>query len=109
MAPDKQTARKEISLGLSRKKYKRLEADMFRSRTELANTLCEAEKDHQRHELEMKRAEEQTKELEVALRAADEVGTARFETLLARKSTFSVDACRCKWLFAALQIHLCAI
>lgn len=46
---------------------------MFRSRMELADTLCEVEKDHQKHEIEMKLAEERTKELEVALRAADEV------------------------------------
>lgn len=46
---------------------------MFRSRIELADTSSEVEKSHQRHEVEMKRAEERTKELEVALRAADEV------------------------------------
>lgn len=58
---------------MARTKYKRLEADMFRGRIELADTLSEMEKDNQRHEIEMERAEEQTKELEVALRAADEV------------------------------------
>lgn len=69
----RKTARKEIALGVARTKYKRLEADMFRGRIELADTLSEMEKDNQRHEIEMERAEEQTKELEVALRAADEV------------------------------------
>lgn len=47
---------------------------MFRSRIELADTLCEMEKGHQKHKIETKLAEERTKELEVALRAADEVG-----------------------------------
>lgn len=69
----RKTARKDVSLGVARKRYKRLEADMFRSRVELADTLSEVEKDHQKHENEMKRAEERAKELEVALRAADEV------------------------------------
>lgn len=59
---------------MARKKYERLEADMFRSRTELADTLGEMEKDRQKHDTEMRCAEERTKELEVALRAADEVG-----------------------------------
>eukprot|EP00752_Nemacystus_decipiens_P015407 g13740.t1 len=60
-----ETARKEIALGVARQRYKRLEADMFRSRIELADTLSEVEKDHQKHEIEMKRAEERAKELEV--------------------------------------------
>lgn len=46
---------------------------MFRSRIELADTLSEVEKDHKKHAIETRRAEERTKELEVALRAADEV------------------------------------
>lgn len=58
---------------MERQKYKRLEADMYRSRVELADTLCDVETDRQKHDSEMAQAEERAKELEVALRAADEV------------------------------------
>ncbi|CAM9284817.1 unnamed protein product, partial [Ectocarpus sp. 13 AM-2016] len=68
-----ETARKDIALGVERQKYKRLEADMCRSRVELADTLCDVETDREKHESEMAQAEERAKELEVALRAADEV------------------------------------
>lgn len=69
-----QTARMETSLGVARKKYKRLEADMFRSKIELADTLADAEKERNKHDQEFRQADEHAKELEVALRAADEVG-----------------------------------
>lgn len=46
---------------------------MFRSRVELADTFVEWKKDRQQHSGEMSCAEERTKELEAALRAADEV------------------------------------
>ncbi|CAM9581708.1 unnamed protein product [Ectocarpus sp. 6 AP-2014] len=68
-----ETARKGIALGVERQKYKRLEADMYRSRVELADTLCDVETDREKHDSEMAQAEERAKELEVALRAADEV------------------------------------
>ncbi|CAM9592712.1 unnamed protein product [Ectocarpus fasciculatus] len=68
-----ETARKEIALGVERQRYKRLEADMYRSRVELADTLCDVETDRQNHDSEMAQAEERAKELEIALRAADEV------------------------------------
>lgn len=71
--PDLQTARKDIALGVLQKKYKRLEADMFRSRVELADTFVEVEKGRQLYSGEMACAEERRKELEAALRAADEV------------------------------------
>lgn len=58
---------------MERQKYKRLEADMNRSRLELADTLCDLETDREKHDSEMAQAEERAKELEVALRAADEV------------------------------------
>lgn len=47
---------------------------MFRSRAELADTLAGVEKDREKHERELRRANDHVKELEVALRAADEVG-----------------------------------
>ncbi|CBN75760.1 hypothetical protein Esi_0174_0018 [Ectocarpus siliculosus] len=68
-----ETARKDIALGVERQKYKRLEADMYRSRVELADTLCDVETDREKHDSEMAQAEKRAKELEVALRAADEV------------------------------------
>lgn len=46
---------------------------MFRSRIELADTLGEVEKDRQKHDGDMTRAEERAKELEAALCAGDEV------------------------------------
>ncbi|CAM9694986.1 unnamed protein product, partial [Scytosiphon promiscuus] len=68
-----ETARKEISLGIARTRYKRLEDDMFRSRLELADAFSEFESHKLEHEREMEQAEERAKQLEVALRAADEV------------------------------------
>lgn len=46
---------------------------MFRSRVELADILVDEEKERQKHDKEIRCAEERAKELEVALRAADEV------------------------------------
>ncbi len=47
---------------------------MFRSRVELADTLAGAEKDRKRHDRELRRTKEHVQELNVALRAADDVG-----------------------------------
>ncbi|CAN0201920.1 unnamed protein product, partial [Pylaiella littoralis] len=68
-----QTARKDIALRVLRKKYQRLEADMFRSRIELADTLGRAEKERQKHDEEARCAEERSKELETALRGVKRV------------------------------------
>lgn len=68
-----QVARRDVSLTIANKRYKRLEADMIRSRIELMDTLSIAEKDRQEHSRELSDVQGRAKGLEVALRTADEV------------------------------------
>lgn len=89
-----QTARKEISLGIARAKYKRLEEDMLRSRLELADAYSEFETHESRHDREMEQAAARAKQLEVALRAADEVHA---PPSVSRRCLVSKGLVGCRW------------
>lgn len=68
-----QTSRREFALNLSKRRYRRLQADMLRSRLELADTLGVLETERSEHISKIKDAEIRRVELENALRAADQV------------------------------------
>ena len=55
------------------RKYKRLEADMFRSRIELVNTLSTMETDRANYDRDLAEAKKRVTDFEAALRKADEV------------------------------------
>ncbi|CAM9700412.1 unnamed protein product [Laminaria digitata] len=55
------------------KKYKRLEADMFRSRIELVNALSTMETDRAKYDRDLGEAKKRLADFEAALREADEV------------------------------------
>ena len=55
------------------KKYKRLEADMFRSRIELVNALSTMETDRAKYDRDVGEAKQRVADFETALREADEV------------------------------------
>ena len=71
--PRSQVTRKEVALGMAWRKYRRLEADMIRSRMELMDTLSDMENERKKHAGELEGAKKHGSALEAALRTADEV------------------------------------
>lgn len=61
---------------------------MLRSRLELADAFSDFEVHMSEHEREMEQAEERAKQLEVALRAADEVHAAKKRRVLRSRDVF---------------------